>query len=104
MLHYVNRDLACDRGIAVGQTCSAECASDYGYTGDGYTSTCKADGTWSTPSGSCEDDYYGSSGVTCYNNCQVANCNGCKCGEDDVTGDTACQCNARQGFVEWSYT
>jgi hypothetical protein len=99
----MDRDVACDDGVAAGKTCSAECAIDYGWSGEGYTATCKSDGSWSTPSGSCADDY-GGSGKQCYNDCQVANCNNCVCGEDDVTGDTACQCNARQGFTEWSYT
>ncbi|KAF6256607.1 hypothetical protein COO60DRAFT_1657259 [Scenedesmus sp. NREL 46B-D3] len=98
------RDEECYYGVAVGETCSAECDYYYDYFGDGYTTTCQADGTWSTPDGMCGEYSGGSSGVQCYNDCQVANCNGCRCGEDEDTGDAACQCNARQGFTDWTYT
>lgn len=96
------RDEACYSGIAVGRTCSAECSIEYDYSGPGYTSTCKPDGTWSKPSGSCQSDFANT--IQCEDDCQVANCDGCKCGEDVITGDPACQCNARQGFIDWPYT
>ncbi|WIA38422.1 hypothetical protein OEZ86_001748 [Tetradesmus obliquus] len=95
-------DEACYSGIAVGRTCSAQCSIEYDYSGPGYTSTCKLDGTWSKPSGSCQSDF--ANAIQCEDDCQVANCDGCKCGEDVITGDPACQCNARQGFIDWPYT
>jgi hypothetical protein len=96
--------MGCYDGIPVGETCTAECSYEYGYSGEGYTSTCKPDGSWSRPTGSCDDYYYEEKQVQCFEDCQVANCDGCRCGEDYFTGQRACQCNARQGFVEWSFT
>uniref|UniRef100_A0A383V8P5 Sushi domain-containing protein n=1 Tax=Tetradesmus obliquus TaxID=3088 RepID=A0A383V8P5_TETOB len=94
------------RGLEPGNSCNATCWAAFDYYGAGYTTTCQADGTWSTPVGSCTK---AQPRVTCYKDCKAANCDaksGCKC--DLVQGakgvDWACTCNAQLGMMEYSWT
>ncbi|WIA12764.1 hypothetical protein OEZ85_006398 [Tetradesmus obliquus] len=94
------------RGLEPDNSCNATCWAAFDYYGAGYTTTCQADGTWSTPVGSCTK---AQPRVTCYKDCKAANCDvksGCKC--DLVQGpkgvDRACTCNAQLGMMEYPWT
>ncbi|WIA34340.1 hypothetical protein OEZ86_012678 [Tetradesmus obliquus] len=94
------------RGLEPGNSCNATCWAAVDYYGPGYTTTCQADGSWSTAVGSCTK---AQPRVTCYNDCKAANCDaksGCKC--DLVQGpkgvDRACTCNGQLGLKEMSFS